>query len=411
LIGVFAFAVVLLIAVLISGIVHRTILSTAVLFLVAGYVLGDDLFGVVSVTTDNPVLEQFVVLALFAVLFTDGMLIGFRDLRMSWRLPGRALLLGMPLTFLLLALFAYLLFDLSWAEALLIGAVLSPTDPVFASALVGRQEVPLRLRRMLNVESGINDGLALPVVIILLNIIGGEEVHVPELVLEVLLGIAIGVGVPWVAIRLERTRWFSAHLIYEPLNTFAIGLLVFSIASLTHGNEFLAAFAAGITVSTIAPRFRDAFHEFGELIAELLKLGALFLFGALIAFEFMTDIGWAGIIFAALLLGVARPAVIALVLVWSGLSWREKIAAMWFGPKGFASVAYGLLILGTPLRNAEFVTSEREFIFHVIAIAIVISIIAHSSTDVVVARWFTQDGPDVSPPEYESRALAEEDGK
>jgi NhaP-type Na+/H+ or K+/H+ antiporter len=408
-IEVLAFAVVLLVAVLISGLAHRTILSTAVLFLVAGYVLGDDLIGIVSVTTENPVLEQFVEVALFAVLFTDGMLIGFRDLRTSWRLPGRALLLGMPLTFVLLAFFAYLLFDLSWVEALLIGAVLSPTDPVFASALVGRQEVPLRLRRMLNVESGINDGLALPVVIILLDVIGGEEVHIAELAFEVLLGIAIGVVVPWIAIRLERTHWFSAQLIYEPLNTFAIGLLVFSIASLTHGNEFLAAFAAGITVSTIAPRFRDAFHHFGELIAELLKLGALFLFGALIAFEYLTDVGWAGIAFAALLLGIARPAALALVLAWSGLTWREKIAAMWFGPKGFASVAYGLLILGTPLRNTDFVVNEREFIFHVVAVAIVISIIAHSSTDVLVADWFSQADPALSPAEYESRALADED--
>lgn len=402
---VFAFAVVLLIAVLISGMAHRTIISTAVLFLLAGYLLSGDVFGVVSVTTDDPVLEQFVELALFAVLFTDGMMLGVRDLRTSWRLPGRALLLGMPLTFLLLALFAYLLFNLTWVEALLIGAVLSPTDPVFASALVGREEVPLRLRRMLNVESGINDGLALPVVIILLDIIGGESLHIEDLVFELLLGIAIGVGVPLIALRLERSRFFSAELLYEPLNAFSIGLLVFAISALTHGNEFLAAFSAGITVSTVAPQFRNAFHRFGELIAELLKLAALFLFGALIAFTFVTDIGWAGIAFAMLMLVVSRPLVLLVVLIHSGLTWREKLAAMWFGPKGFASVAYGLLILSTPVQNFDFVNNDREFIFHVIAIAIVISIVAHSSTDVIVAQWFVQDDPEMSQREYEVRAV------
>ena len=406
---VFAFAVILLIAVLVSGLAHRTILSTAVIFLVAGYLLSSDVLGIVSVTPEDPVLEQFVELALFAVLFTDGMLIGFRDLRTSWRLPGRALLLGMPLTFLLLTLFAYLLFDLHWAEALLIGAVLSPTDPVFASAIVGRQEVPLRLRRMLNVESGINDGLALPVVVIMIAIIGGDDLHLGELLLEVVLGIAIGVIVPYLALRLERTRIFSAELVYEPLNTFAIGLLVFTIAELTHANPFLAAFAAGITVSTVAPRFRDAFHHFGELIAEILKLAALFLFGALISFSFLTDVGWPGVIFAIAMLVVARPLVILIVLVHSGLTWREKIAAMWFGPKGFASVAYGLLILGTVTATSSFAKNEREFIFHIIAVAIVISIFAHSSTDVIVADWFVQDDPLLSERQYESQALAGED--
>lgn len=402
---VLAFGVVLLIAVLVSGLAHRTILSTAVIFLVAGYLLNSDVLGIVSVTPEDPVLEEFVELALFAVLFTDGMLLGFRDLRTSWRLPGRALLLGMPLTFLLLTLFAYFLFDLTWAESLLIGAVLSPTDPVFASALVGRQEVPLRLRRMLNVESGVNDGLALPVVVVMLTVIGGGAIHYDELLLEVALGIVIGVAVPFIAVRLERTRFFSAELVYEPINTFAIGLLVFAIADLTHANPFLAAFAAGITVSTIAPRFRDAFHHFGELIAELLKLAALFLFGALITFSFVTDIGWRGLLFALLMLAVARPAVILLVLVHSGLTWREKIAAMWFGPKGFASVAYGLLILGTAVPNADFVLNDRAFIFHVIAVAIVISIVAHSSTDVIVADWFVQDDPPLSEREYETQAL------
>ena len=262
---------------------------------------------------------------------------------------------------------------------------------------------------MLNVESGINDGLALPVVIILLDIIGGERLHVDELLLEVALGVAIGVIIPFVALRLESTNIFSARLIYEPLNTFAIGLLVFSVAELTHGNPFLAAFTAGITVSTIAPQFRDAFHRFGELIAELLKLAALFLFGALIAFDFVTDIGLTGIVFALLMLFVARPLVLLLVLIHSRLTWREKIAAMWFGPKGFASVAYGLLILGTPVMNFDFVNNDREFIFHVIAVAIVISIVAHSSTDVIVAEWFVEDDPDLTEREYEQQELAKAD--
>jgi len=381
--AVLAYAIVLLAAVLVSGLAHRTILSTAVIFLVAGFVAGDSGLGIVSLTPEDPVVGQLAELALFAVLFTDGMQVGLRDLRSSWRLPGRALLLGMPLVFLVTALFARALLDVDWAEAFLIGAVLSPTDPVFASAIVGRMEVPERLRRMLNVESGLNDGLALPVVIVLISVIQEQETHVGELLYELALGVAIGIVVPWLALRLERARWFSASLIYEPINTFAIGLLVFALASLTHGNEFLAAFAAGVTVSTVAPRFRDAFHHFGELIAELLKLAALFVFGALIMTSFLTDIGLTGDLFVALAIIVARPLVLFVVLLGSELDWRERIAAMWFGPKGFASVVYGLLILDAGIPN-------DDYIFHVIAIVIVVSIILHSSTDVIVANRFRE---------------------
>lgn len=97
--------------------------------------------------------------------------VGIRDLLRAWHLPGRALLVEMPLTFGGIAVCAYLLTDFSWTEAFLIGAVLSPTDPVFAAAIVGREEIPNRLRRLLNVESGLNDGLALPVVLIMLAIL------------------------------------------------------------------------------------------------------------------------------------------------------------------------------------------------------------------------------------------------
>lgn len=161
------FAVALLAAVLLSGLAERTVLSTAVLFLVVGFLAG----GVTDFLTllpEEPLTIRLAELALFAVLFTDGMRLRARDLAYAWHLPGRALLLGLPLTLLLTALLAHFVAGLPWVASLLVGAVLSPTDPIFASALVGREEVPLRLRRLLNVESGLNDSLALPIVLVLL---------------------------------------------------------------------------------------------------------------------------------------------------------------------------------------------------------------------------------------------------
>jgi NhaP-type Na+/H+ or K+/H+ antiporter len=149
-----AFSAVLLLAVLLSSLAHRTILSTAVVFLLAGFVLGEGLTGVVPVTAGDDVVATLAELALFSVLFTDGMRVGWPDLRSAWKLPGRALVLGLPLTLLVTAGLAHWVAGLGWAESLLLGAVLSPTDPVFAAALVGNERVPQRLRQLLNVESG-----------------------------------------------------------------------------------------------------------------------------------------------------------------------------------------------------------------------------------------------------------------
>lgn len=379
-----AFSLVLLLGVLLSSLAHRTVLSTAALFLVAGFLLGDGVGGVIELEPGDPLVGGLAELALFAVLFTDGMRVGLSDLRTAWRLPGRALGWGLPLTLLITAGLAWLLLDLSVVESLLIGAVLAPTDPVFAAALVGNEKVPPRLRQLLNVESGVNDGLALPFVIVFLAVAEhSSDLHIGELATELGLGILIGVGVPWVSLRLERMRIFSASTLYEPLNAVAIGLAVLALGLATHANLFLAAFAAGVTIATTGERQKHAFEEFGELVAELLKLAALLVFGALITPTLLGEVGWAGWVFAVLALVVARPLAILVSFLGSGLGRREQAAVMWFGPKGFASVVYGLIVLESGI-------AEADPIFTVVAATIVLSILAHSSTDIVVARSFDE---------------------
>ncbi|WP_052423404.1 cation:proton antiporter [Nonomuraea candida] len=380
-----AFAGLLLLAVLLSSLAHRTILSTAALFLVAGFVLGDGVLGVLSLRPDDELVGTLAELALFAVLFTDGMRVGWTDLRSAWRLPGRALGWGLPLTLLITAAGAHYLIGLGWVESLLIGAILAPTDPVFAAALVGNEKVPPRLRQLLNVESGVNDGLALPFVMVFLAIAAGShDLHLGDLSLELGLGLLIGVAVPWLAIKLEQTRWFAASTPYEPLNALAIGLLVLALGKATHGNLFLAAFSAGITVATFGERQRASFEHFGELIAELFKLAALLVFGVLITPALLGAVGWQGWLFAILALILARPAAIWLSFLGSGLTAREQAAVAWFGPKGFASVVYALIVLSSGI-------AASQQVFQLVAVTIVVSILLHSSTDIVVARGFDDE--------------------
>jgi NhaP-type Na+/H+ or K+/H+ antiporter len=376
------FALLLLAGVLISERASRTVLSTAVLFLLGGFVIGQGVTGLVPLQPRDQVVGVLAQLALFSVLFTDGMKVGWSDLRSAWRLPGRALVLGLPLTLIVTALLARYVAGLPWLQCFLIGAVLAPTDPVFAAAIVGRKEVPGRLRHLLNVESGLNDGLALPLVLVLLALGGGTDVGATVLAEEIVLGLLVGVFVPLLVIWLERLPFLKATKGLQPLVAVSIGLLVLSICLVTGANLFLAAFSAGITVATAGPGFREEFEQFGELVSELLKLAAILVFGALITPTFLFgEIAWTGWVFAVLAIVAARPLALLISFLGSGLSAKEQLAAMWFGPKGFASVVYGLLVLESGIERSD-------ELFHLIALVILLSILAHSSTDVLVARQF-----------------------
>jgi sodium/hydrogen antiporter len=376
---VLIFATTLLVSVLLSERAERSILSTAVLFLVSGFFVGRGLFGHVATPPPN-VVEGFAELALFSVLFTDGMRLNLRDLRGGWLLPTRALVRGMPLTIVGVALLGKYLAGMSWAHAFLMGAALSPTDPVFVAAIFRIQEVPDRVKHLLNVESGLNDGLALPIVLFLLSRAGSHHKGVWAIGGEMLLGIAIGIAVPWLAIRLEQSRLFAAAERYRPLSAFSIGVLVLGLAHVSHANAFLAAFVGGITVGSASEAVRESFYGFGELVAELFKLAALLVFSMLIAPRFFDPLSWREILFVLLAVFVVRLIVFPFALAPSPFTRRETLLAGWFGPKGFASVVYGFMIL-----NGGFPQAGR--LAHLMAIAIAASVVVYSSTDVLIAQW------------------------
>ncbi len=378
---VLVYGAALLVAVLVSGIAARTVLSTALLFLLAGALIGNGGLGLVSLGPHDPIEARLADLALFAVLFTDGMRAGLPDLRAAGRLAGRALGLGMPLTFIGIALLTRALTPLDWTASFLVGAILSPTDPVFAAAIVGRTDVPVRLRRLLNVESGLNDGLALPVVLVLVAAASQGEVGYLRLGVEILAGIALGVVLPLVVLTVARLPLLGATPALQPLGPFAVGVLLYAICAQTHANAYLAAFAAGSTIASVAPAAREAFEEFGDLVAELLKLAALLVFGALLSPELFAGLPFGSWVVAVLAIVLVRPAALLLSLVGARLDRRERAAAAWFGPKGFASVVYGLLVLQSGIP-------EAPAVFELVAVCIALSIAAHSSTDVAVARLF-----------------------
>jgi NhaP-type Na+/H+ or K+/H+ antiporter len=384
-----AFAATLLLAVLVSGMAQRSVLSAAVLFLIVGFVVGRGVFHVAPFEPTNPLVDWLATATLYSVLFTDGMRVGVSDLVSTWRLPGRALLLGFPLTLVGNTILARFLVGLPWTEAILLGAVLTPTDPVFAAAIVGSEHVPSRVRFLLNVESGLNDGLALPIVVVMLDLIRATPVEPGTIAVKLVLGIALGIGVTWLVLRLERFQFFSPASSFEPYNAFALGLLVFGLASIIGANIFLAAFTAGITVASVNQQVRNAFSRFGDFVTELLKLFTLLLFGALISpTTLATRITPRGFLFGFLAILVVRPVVMAVALLGSRIGLQERLVAGWFGPKGFASLVYGILMLNTGVP-------QGPRLFHLVAIAVAVSIVINSSTDVLAVRWLQRFGQQI----------------
>lgn len=367
-----------------SGWLHGNVLSITVLAVGAGVVLA--LAGVIDVDPESEGLIEVVELALILTLFTDGLTVEQELLRERWRDPVRALVVAMPLTLILTALAAKGLFaELSWLEALLLGAVLAPTDPVVTSTVVSSMRVPAKVRHALNLESGLNDGLALPFVLVLLVATspGGDSASAEALqtAAESVAGAAIGAGLAYAS------GWLFARLPggglqerYEGVYALAVPLLAYGVAEATIGNGLVATFVSGIALAIRIPDVPDAFPRFNENLSAILQVVTFLLFGALIVSTGSggEPLAVAGLVVA--LLFIARPLAILMSFARSGFSPPEKVFIAWFGPKGVASMLFALFVL-------ESSAPDRTLVFEIISYVILASILAHGLTDTVGARW------------------------
>jgi len=373
----------LAVAAALSGVMRGTVLSISVLSVAAGIALAEA--GVVSVNATSPGIVDVIEIALILTLFSDGLFVERELLRLHWGPATRAIVLAMPITLGLLALIGHTLFgSLSWAEAFLLAAVLTPTDPVVTSTVVTAQRVPAIVRHTLNLESGLNDGLALPFVLFFLVLAqtggdaGGEGAKV---IGEAAFGGVIGIVLGTLGGRLHH------HLPgggitrrYEGIYAVGFGLLAFGLADITFGNGLIAAFVAGIAMGATEHEIPDAFVEFAENVSAISQLITFFIFGALIvATGYDGDI-WRLALFIVLALVLARPVAIMLSFVRSRLPGPQKLFIAWFGPKGVASMLFALFVLKSTVE-------QGTLIFDIAAVTIVCSIVAHGLTDTVGASW------------------------
>jgi sodium/hydrogen antiporter len=369
-----------------SGLMKGTVLSASVLSVAFGIVLAAG--GVVHVDATDPAIVELIELALVLTLFSDGMFVERELLGRHWSPVARALTIAMPITMALLALAAKALFPgLSWAEAFLLGSVLSATDPVVTSAVVTSRLVPSSVRHTLNLESGLNDGLALPFVLFFLVLAspGGDAAgEAAKLAGQAAVGAAIGIALGALGGRLHpRLPGGGLTARYEGIYAIGIALLAFGLAEVTWGNGLIAAFVCGIAMAASERGVPEGFVEFTESTSAILQVMTFFVFGALIvATGFHHGIPPL-ILFVVFALLVARPAAVMLSFLRTGIPRSEKLFMAWFGPKGVASMLFALLVLKSEVVNGG-------LIFDVASIAIVASIAAHGLTDTVGAKWMAR---------------------
>jgi sodium/hydrogen antiporter len=373
----------LAVAAALSGVMRGTVLSISVLSVTAGLIPAEA--GAIHVDGSDSAVVHLFLLALIVTLFSDGLFVERELLAVHWGPVVRALAIAMPITLGLLAVAAKLLFsELSWAEAFLLGAVLSATDPVVTSAVVTSQRVPASVRHALNLESGLNDGLALPFVLffIILASPGGDAgSEVAKLFGEAAFGALVGIVLGQAAGRL--THHLPGGGIvrrYEGIYALGVGLLAYGVADVTVGNGLIAAFVCGISLAVAEHDIADDFVVFSENVSSILQVLTFLVFGGLIVATGYHESIPLLVAFIAFVILVARPVAISLSFIRVDLPQSYRAFIAWFGPKGVAGILFAELVLNSDV-------TEAKTIFEIAAFVILASIVIHGATDTVGAKW------------------------
>jgi NhaP-type Na+/H+ or K+/H+ antiporter len=374
-----------------SGLARRSFVSLAALFVLAGFLLGHGALDVLKLDPRSGFVNDVALTALIVVLFRDGLEVDFERLQRAWRPPLRKLVIGMPVTAAIVALAAHTLTDLDWTQAFLLGALLSPTDPILSSAVVTNPLVPGAIRHSLNLESGLNDGLALPPVLALIAALDPTVRHfdvagfiAQDVGLGLVFGVAFGLLGSLLMGRgasLEREA-FPPH--EKSLYALGIAFAAYGAASLPpHANGLIAVYVCAIVLGIRRPDLRWAVQRRAEDIIEVVKLGVFVVFGSLLTLHGLFGDGWAALAIVVVTLLVARPVAVALSLLGTGFDLRARAFMAWFGPKGIATMTFALLVLSRNIRGGE-------RIFNLAAVTVFLSIIAHGVTERPGIRWLVR---------------------
>jgi sodium/hydrogen antiporter len=374
------FAVFLLIYSAVAGRIERSWLSGPIVFIAAGLLLGPVGLGFVRLNLGAEGLRTLAELTLAMVLFTDAANADFAIVRRNIGVPERLLLIGLPLTIVLGFLAAMIVLPgLAPLEMALLAAMLAPTDAALGKPVVTNAAVPAVMREALNIESGLNDGICVPIVVLLLGLAVGTQlehgtmVHAVKVVVEELgIGLVVGLGLTWLAIRMlrfaERQGWISEH--WEEIPIVALAAACFAAAQAIGGSGFIACFVGGLLLSGLRPVHKEELLPGAVATGEALALLTWVAFGTGALAQIIPRLDWSSLVYAVLSLTVIRMVPVMLCLAGTGMRFADKLFVAWFGPRGLATIVFGLIVLNEKLPG-------NDTIIAVAGGTVLLSVLAH----------------------------------
>jgi NhaP-type Na+/H+ or K+/H+ antiporter len=384
--------VVIIVAALLSGMIDRTGLPQVLLFLLLGVALGPSGLNLVNFTLESNALRVVAILGLVLVLFSDAVGIDIGGMRGHVRLLARVLGPGTVVSAALIALAARVLLHVSVPAAAILGAALASTDPVLMRSLLRREEVPSAAREALRFESGVNDVVLLPIVLIAMMFLrrdadlSGSEWS--RLGLDLFLlgpGAGVGTGLIGIALLDFIRKRFGVRRDYESLYALGVAFTAYAAAEAVHGSGFLAAFAAGITIATLDVELCDCFLDYGQATAEMFLLFTFVAFGSGLIWEGLGVISGPSLLFAAVALFIRSP-VMWLSLLGMKLDAPSRPLIVWFGPRGLSSLLLILLPVFAGLAGTE-------ALFPICALVVLLSVVIHGAMLPVLMRRLSPTMP------------------
>ncbi len=373
----------LLLYAMISERLQGTIVTAPLLFILFGFAVGTGGLGIARISMGHQAVHAAAELTLILVLFSDAARIDLDQVRRDHDLPMRMLLIGLPLVIAAGTAIAYGLFPaFSFWEAALLAALLAPTDAALGQAVVSARAVPIRIRQAINIESGLNDGIALPAVLLFATLAASKSGSVDAGdwlsfgLLQISLGPAVGVTVGYIGARLLDTaadrRW--ANEAFQGIGILSLAVLTYVAAELVGGNGFISAFVGGMMFGNTIRHPCTFLFEFMETEGQLLILITFLVFGAALLPEGMTHLNSTYLVYAALSLTLIRMIPISLSLVGTGVRIPTHLFLGWFGPRGLASILFVLLIL------EQTDMGHRNELLSITVITVALSALLHGAT-------------------------------
>ncbi len=385
--------------VLVSGRLGRLSVTAPIVLALAGLVLGSGANSPVHVNLGTEQVRTIVEVTLALILFSDASKISAKWFdEPSSRIAARLLCIGLPLTIAAGLLAALPLFPgTGWAVLAVVAASLAPTDAALGASVMNDERIPLRVRNVINVESGLNDGLATPFVLFFLAIAAAADAHDSVLhaseqaIVDIIVAVAVGAAIGWIGGRLliiaEQHGW--AVPLQQPILPFVLALMAYFGTVAASGNGFVAAFVAGVAFGTASNVGKQPqIMEFIERSGTLLTFFVWFVFGAAFLRPAFDEITWQVVVYALVSLTFVRMVPVAVALIRSTMSRDEVLLIGWLGPRGLASIVFALIAI-----DELGPTHGGPLVGQVVTVTVAFSVVLHGLTAGPVAGWFASRSP------------------